>query len=245
MSEMWREARSNDAAARGGSRLLVAASALLILGVAAGCRMDATGRHDAHAEVAGVLLIDSNGLVLDPETDLVAGWPGRVEVRFVDERGSEIAGLEQDHRSALSWSPAGSVISDTLPGQPFHYLLRVADPCAAALELRVGYGHIPFADERIFGPYPFTPRDPVRRIGIFDESGVRDHGLDRDPGRLQPTARGPVLRMRRRGDHRGWERRTGSSSTGARPGWAWRRDRGPAGSRGWCGRECPRARRAR
>lgn len=134
--------------------------------------MDAVGRHGGHPEVVDVRLFDHQGVELPRSIESVAGWPTLLKVRFVDAEGTEIPDLRWRHRSGLRWSPIQAVMSDNVAGEPFEHWLTVTEPCAGAVQLRVGYGHAPFADERFFGPFIFTTQNPVASARLFDSDGV-------------------------------------------------------------------------
>ena len=55
----------------------------------------------------------SDGLIL------LAGEPIRVEVRFLDDEGQEITGIEDEHHTALTFTPATLATVASVDGQNF------------------------------------------------------------------------------------------------------------------------------
>jgi hypothetical protein len=122
---------------------------------------------------------------ITPLPSFASSWPTRVEVRFHDAAGREIQGLEHRHRVELHWREPGAVALLPVEGQPFQWDVRVSDPCAERREFVVGYGHIPNADERMFGPIPVSVSRPVQALRLYGEDGLpREPPLALAPGEI-------------------------------------------------------------
>jgi hypothetical protein len=86
---------------------------------------------------------------------LPAGETVRVEVRFLDDQGDVITGIEGDHHTKLTFTPAALATTASVDGQNFQKdVTAQADPATGTLT--VGYGHDEAADELEFAPYDVT-----------------------------------------------------------------------------------------
>jgi hypothetical protein len=99
---------------------------------------------DALLFVGGVNITD--GLVLP------AGETVRVEVRFINDQSQVITGIEDDHHTALTFSPEGLATTTSVDGSNFQKDVT-ASATPEAGSVMVGYGHDEAADELEFGPY--------------------------------------------------------------------------------------------
>lgn len=125
---------------------------LAALGFAA-CGDDETGPEEGHTPHEAALFVDgadvSDGLIL------LAGDPIRVEVRFIDDEGQEITGIEEEHHTALTFTPATLATVASVAGQNFQKDVT-GQATAGTGSVMVGYGHDEEADELEFGPFPVS-----------------------------------------------------------------------------------------
>jgi hypothetical protein len=124
----------------------IAAIALTVAALACDSE-ETTGGHtpvDAALFVGGVEV--TGDLLLD------AGQTTQVEVRFQDDHGEEITGIEGGHFAALLFTPATLATTAYATGR--HFLIDVtAQASAGTGTLRIGYGHSEAeVDELTFGP---------------------------------------------------------------------------------------------
>jgi hypothetical protein len=103
--------------------------------------------HSAALFVAGTEVTDA--LVLP------AGETVRVEIKFFDDAGDEITGIEDEHFAALTFDPA--TLATTADVADHHFQKDVT----AGAEIGTGtymidYGHDEAADEESFGPFPVS-----------------------------------------------------------------------------------------
>lgn len=83
---------------------------------------------------------------------LAAGQTVRAEVKFYDDAGAEIVGIDDEHFAALTFTPPSLVTVADVSGEHFQKdLTASADQGAGTY--RIGYGHDALADETEFGPY--------------------------------------------------------------------------------------------
>jgi hypothetical protein len=116
----------------------------------AACGDDETGPEEGHTPESAGLFVDgadvSDGLLL------LAGEPVRVEVRFFNDEGEEIAGIDDDHHASLTFTPAPLATVASVAGENFQKdVTGQAEPGLGTVI--VGYGHDEDADELTFGPY--------------------------------------------------------------------------------------------
>jgi hypothetical protein len=128
-------------------------SALFIALPITSCGGDETDPEEGHTPDDAALFVDdvdvSAGLLLP------AGETVRVEVRFLDHDGAEIPGIEDEHHTSLTFTPAALATTASVAGQNFQKdVTAQADPAVG--DVMVGYGHDEDADELEFGPFPVT-----------------------------------------------------------------------------------------
>jgi hypothetical protein len=127
--------------------LLLAALAL------AACGDDETGPEEGHTPVNAALFV--NGVNMSDDLVLAAGEPVRVEVRFLNDEGEEITGIEDEHFASLTFTPATlATVADVADHHFQKDVTGQAEPGAG--NVRVGYGHDEAADELTFGPFDVT-----------------------------------------------------------------------------------------
>ena len=96
------------------------------------------------------------GAEVTPHITLAAAQTVRIEVRFVDADGDEIAGIETEHYAALTFSPASLATVAPVTGQRFFFDVTAQGAGGATGTVSVGYGHDDLADEDTFGPFDVT-----------------------------------------------------------------------------------------
>lgn len=126
----------------------------LLAGLAlAGCGGDETGPEEGHTPADAQLFVDdadvTSGLVL------LAGETVRVEVRFLNDEGEVITGIEDEHHTALTFAPEDLATTATVDGANFQKDVT-ASPTPGTGFVTIGYGHDEAADELEFGPVPVT-----------------------------------------------------------------------------------------
>ena len=128
-------------------------TALLAALAFAACDDDETGPEEGHTPVGAALFVD--GVDRSDELLLPAGGTVRVEVRFLDDEGEVITGIEDEHHAGLTLTPAtlGTVASVT--DQNFQKDVT-AQATPGTGTVMVGYGHEDDADELSFGPFDVT-----------------------------------------------------------------------------------------
>jgi hypothetical protein len=101
--------------------------------------------HSAGIFVAGAEVTDA--LVLP------VGETVRVEIKFFNDEGDEITGIEDEHFGTLTFTP--TTLATTADVADHHFQKDVtagAEPGTGSYT--IGYGHDEAADEESFGPYP-------------------------------------------------------------------------------------------
>ena len=119
----------------------------------AACGDDETGPEDGHTPAEAALFV--NGVNMSDDLVLVAGEPVRVEVRFLNDEGDEITGIEDEHFAGLTFTPATlATVADVADHHFQKDVTGQAQPGTGSV--RVGYGHDEAADELEFGPFDVT-----------------------------------------------------------------------------------------
>lgn len=127
------------------SILPVAAMAL-----ATGCSSEEPEDHDTPTAAK---LYGPGSQELTPNVALARGQTIRIEVRFYADDGDQITGLEDEHATALTFSPATLATAGSVSGQPFFFDV-VAQNAAGTGTVSVGFGHGSNTTEKTFGPFP-------------------------------------------------------------------------------------------
>jgi len=124
-------------------------SLVLALFVAA-CDSNEAPPEEGHHPHSAALFLD--GVDVTDDLVLPAGETVRVEVRFYDDVGNQITGIEDEHFAALTFTP--STLATTADVDGNHFLKDVtAQGEIAEGTYSIGYGHDAAADEESFGPY--------------------------------------------------------------------------------------------
>jgi hypothetical protein len=123
---------------------------VLVLGlVACGDDSSPDENHDVPAD--GRLFLNGSE-VSDGPLGLAANQTVRVEVKFFNEAGDEITGLEDEHFTRINVLPEGLVTVSSVQGENFQKDI-IAGPEGGTGTYTIGYGHTASADERSFGLY--------------------------------------------------------------------------------------------
>lgn len=92
---------------------------------------------------------------LTPNLALPRGEAIRIEVRFYDDAGDLIDGLEPEHGAALTFAPASLASVAEVSGRTMAF--DVTAPNAAGTgTVQVGFGHGTDRSELTFGPFAVT-----------------------------------------------------------------------------------------
>ena len=118
----------------------------------AACGDDETGPDDGHTPANAALFV--NGVDMSDDLVLFAGEPVRVEVRFLNDEGEEITGIEDEHFAGLTFTPA--TLATVADVADHHFQKDVTGAELGTGSVRVGYGHDEAADELEFGPFDVT-----------------------------------------------------------------------------------------
>jgi hypothetical protein len=132
--------------------LRYAFTAVFALAVAA-CGGDEAPPEEGHHPHSAALFIAGNE-VTDPLV-LPAGETVRIEIRFFDDGGDEITGIEAEHFATLTFDPATLATTQDVDGQHFQKDVTAQGDIGTG-NYTVGYGHDEAADEESFGPFPVT-----------------------------------------------------------------------------------------
>ena len=128
-------------------------SDLLIALTLAACGSDEPAPEEGHTPADAALFV--GGVDVSAALVLPAGETERVEVRFLDDQGDVITGIEGDHHTKLAFTPAALATTAIVDGQNFQKdVTAQADPGSGTVT--VGYGHAEDADELEFGPHDVT-----------------------------------------------------------------------------------------
>lgn len=122
--------------------------------IATACGSDETmAPEPSHTPSSAKLFVND----VDVSADLVleAGALTVVEVRYYDDHGDEITGIEEHHYAGLAFTP-GTLATAVAQADAHFFLDVTAQAGAGAGSVMVGYGHDEAADELTFGPFPVT-----------------------------------------------------------------------------------------
>ena len=119
----------------------------------AACGDDETGPEEGHTPQSAAVLI--NGVDVTDGLILPAGETVRVEVRFLDEHGEVITGIEDEHFASLTFTPATLATVTSVADHHFQHDVT-AQAEAGTGSVMVGYGHDEAADELEFPPIDVT-----------------------------------------------------------------------------------------
>jgi hypothetical protein len=100
--------------------------------------------HSAALFVAGTEVTDA--LILP------AGETVRVEIRFFDDQGDQITGIEAEHFAALTFAPATLATTQDVESNHFQKDVTAQGGVGTGTYM-IGYGHDEAVDEESFGPF--------------------------------------------------------------------------------------------
>ena len=128
------------------------APALLIglLAVAACSDSNETPPEESHSPSSAALIVD--GTPAGDPILLPAGATVPVEIKFYNDAGDEITGIEDSHFGNLTFDPSTLAAVADVPNQHFHKTLTVGGEVTGGV-VTIGYGHDEAADELSFGPF--------------------------------------------------------------------------------------------
>ncbi len=117
------------------------------------CGGDESGPEEGHTPADAALFV--GGVEVTDNLLMPAGGTLRVEVRFLDDEGEVITGIDDDHHAALTFSPSGLATAASVDGENFQKDVTARAELGAGT-VTVGYGHDEDADELSFGPFTAT-----------------------------------------------------------------------------------------
>jgi hypothetical protein len=124
--------------------------AVLLAACLAGCGNDETEPEETHTPASAAVFV--GGVDVTSNLILPAGETVRVEVRFYNDEEEEITGIDDDHFTALTFTPAGLATTADVVGENFQEDVT-AQATLGTGTYTVGYGHDQEADELTFGPF--------------------------------------------------------------------------------------------
>ncbi len=127
-------------------------SATVLLGtvlLAAACSSDESSAPHGHTPHT-VKVFDGASELTEP-VQLTAGQTVRVEVKFYDDEGGELVGLDADHVADVAFTPAGLASVAAVAGEPFQFDVT-AQGTPGSGTFTVGWGHDDPTD-LVFGPF--------------------------------------------------------------------------------------------
>jgi hypothetical protein len=144
----------------------IATLILLTLGLPA-CGSDESGPEESHSPASAKLFIE--GVDVTDALTLTAGQTVRAEVKFYSDEGDEITGIEEEHFSALTFTPVGLVTTADVEGEHFQQDLTPQGTVGAG-QYTIGYGHDEDADQLTFGPYEVTVAAAAAAAAVISTS---------------------------------------------------------------------------
>lgn len=130
-------------------------NAFLAVSLAATAACDSTEETSHGHTPASARLFSVGGPEFTPNVQLVRGGLHLFEVRFYDAGGTLITGLEADHATSLTFSPATLATVTPVTGHKFYFDVT-AQNAAGTGTVAVGYGHGTSTSELSFGPFTVT-----------------------------------------------------------------------------------------
>jgi hypothetical protein len=124
-----------------------------LLAVAACSDSTETPPEESHTPSSAALIVD--GTAAGDPILLPAGATVPVEIKFYNDAGDEITGIEDSHFGKLTFDPATLATVADVPTQHFHKTLTVGGEATGGV-VTIGYGHDEAADELSFGPFAVT-----------------------------------------------------------------------------------------
>jgi hypothetical protein len=135
------------------TRSVFRCTSLLLAALAfAACGDDETAPEEGHTPVDAALFVD--GVDVGDVLVLPPGEPVRVEVRFLNDEGEVITGIEDEHFAGLTFTPA--TLATVADVADHHFQKDVTGQAAGTGSVRVGYGHDEAADELDLGAFDVT-----------------------------------------------------------------------------------------
>jgi hypothetical protein len=126
---------------------------LLVALTLAACGNNEPPPEEGHTPVDAALFV--GGVDVSAGLILPAGETVRVEVRFLNDQGDVITGIEADHQTRLTFTPAALATTASVDGLNFQKDVTAQADLGIG-SVMVGYGHDEAADELEFGPIDVT-----------------------------------------------------------------------------------------
>jgi hypothetical protein len=105
---------------------------------------------ETHAPVSAALEV--NGVLSSDNFVFLVGAAVPVEVKFYDDEGAEITGIDDDHFATITFAPSTLATVADVAGEHFHKTVTGGGETGSGT-LTIGYGHDEAADELSFGPF--------------------------------------------------------------------------------------------
>jgi len=139
------------------TRRSLAAVMFAAVAVLGACSDDEAPTEPGHTPSSAKLFV--NDVDVSANLALDAGGTTRVEVRFYDHEGDQIVGIENEHHTALVFTPNTLATTAAVPDSNFKVDVT-AQAGAGAGTVMAGYGHDSAADQLTFGPFTVTVTVP-------------------------------------------------------------------------------------
>lgn len=133
-------------------RTLLRMTPLLLAPLVVSACGDETAPDEGHHPHEAKLFVGATELT--PAVVLTASATVVVEVKFYDDSGDEITGIEADHFSSLTFTPGALATASDVVGHNFQKSVTAGAPATGTVT--VGYGHDSAADDESFGPFSVT-----------------------------------------------------------------------------------------
>jgi hypothetical protein len=124
--------------------------ALILIAALSACGGDETSPEEGHTPASAAVFV--GGIEVTDALLLPSGEAVRVEVKFYDEHGEEIPGIDATHFASLTFTPATLATVADVDGEHFQKDVTGGSEAGTGT-YSVGYGHDEAADELSFGPY--------------------------------------------------------------------------------------------
>ncbi len=128
-------------------------SAVIATALLSACGGDESGPGEDHTPADAALFV--GGVDVTDNLLLPAGGTLRIEVRFLSDEGEVISGIDEDHHTALVFTPTDLATTASVDGENFQKDVTAGNELGTGT-VTVGYGHAEDADELIFGPFDVT-----------------------------------------------------------------------------------------
>ena len=109
-----------------------------------------TPPEETHTPASAALGVD--GVLGSDNFLFLVGAAVPVEVKFYNDEGTEIIGIDDDHFATITFAPSTLATVADVAGEHFHKTVTGGAEIGSGT-LTIGYGHDEAADELSFGPF--------------------------------------------------------------------------------------------